>query len=172
MTGNLIFEESWMGPFWRIKDAFVSCAEDYAPPAGGYHGPLRVGESQERVIRDDQRMNVHFHWINEGFMTNFVDPAKVEWHLDLFVEGMGQFFEGAALYQAEAYLSTPGPVNYDFNYNLDPSKLIPNTGKWPAGVYELVATIRLVEIDANGNVVRTLPMVGFAELGKLAIYKG
>lgn len=171
MTGEFRFEDIWMGPWFRLVNPHASVSEEYVPPKA--FPVMGVAESaQQRVVECSQPFSVHFGWSAEGLINSFnlnLLPNPFAWECEIMVEGMGTAFEGVVVNWIEPFApGVPGP-NFPHAYASNRT-VNPPAGGWPAGIFDIVATLKLVQVDATNNVIRRYPVVGFAELGKLQTY--
>lgn len=161
MTNEFHFEERWLSPFFRIRNPHVTCAEQWIPP-----GPWQVSPSEERVADSNQPIDFQFHWTAEGPLNAIIpNPNNMRWECRAMVEGMGTGIETQATLAMTPFVGAVPSNTYVATIAIPPP-----AGGWPTGVYEVVATLQLVQVDNTGAIINRFPVVGFAELGKMQIF--
>jgi hypothetical protein len=140
------------------------------PPSPFQHGNL----IQNRLIHTDQPWEVKLSWTVGGIMAHVVDPRFV-WEIEVLLEQWGyneyQFPPRSgktSVTYGSGNVAGSGPgqtISYPGSNATTVS--IPG-GTIPAGVYSVVAVLRLLEADGKTPCF----LAAFAEFGKIDFYEG
>lgn len=108
------------------------------------------------IIRDDQDWYVHLKWELNGSLASIIDG---DWRLQLFLESIGEGFEGEVNAPGATVPVNPGGPTYEHKFEVKAGDVEPNN-------YKAVLWLRYLKPDGTPG-----PMSGFYEVPLIQIYK-
>lgn len=151
-SANLVFEELIPAHF-QVQDGSIELFE--GPSTGGF-----PAGSPRRIIQVDQPWAVRFNWTNNGLLVPFIQG---EWHLEIFLEQMGQSefgFPNNLGKQTVPFVSI-NPHTYT-EFVVIPANIVPE------GIFKLTACITFSS-PAPASIPG--PIAAFAEIGGVKFYQ-
>lgn len=154
---------------------FVGSPDPLAPAAGFPASPFQHGNLiQNRLIHTDQPWEVKLSWTVGGIMAHCVDPRFV-WEIEVLLEQWG-FNEFAfpprsgktTVNYGSGTVAGSGPTQTISYPGSNATTVSIPAGTIPAGVYSVVAVLRLLEADGQTPCF----LAAFAEFGKIDFYDG
>ena len=159
--------------------ALGNLSEFLAPPfpTGGTipaspfpHGNTLVN----KLIHTDQPWEVKLNWVVGGILAHAIDPM-FKWQIEILLEKWGSTEDATpaanritSLYYGSGISSGSGPAQIKTYPGTSSTTVTVPGGIIPAGVYDVVAVLRLLEADG----VTPCFLAAFAEFGKIDFYDG